>query len=137
MLSRIRPYKYLCKTFRPLRSAYIRIKVLVSLLTMLLYFFLLIYIVWKLSKCCYTWLEVVVIQGKVGWLWTCIQNEVHCRFGECHVSWKIVFCFSKVWYAYIFSVLFLDQCQLVQEFCSSFWEFFFWKMLDCIQKLQI
>ena len=32
------------------------------------------------SKWFYTWSEVIVIQGKVGWLWNCIQNEVHHRF---------------------------------------------------------
>ena len=39
--------------------------------------------------------EVIIIQGKVGWLWTCIQNKVHFTFRKSYVSSKNCLLLSK------------------------------------------
>ena len=47
------------------------------------------------SKWYYTRSEVIAMQGKVGWLWTCMQDEVHRRFRECYMSSKNCFLLRK------------------------------------------
>ena len=46
--------------------------------------------------------SVSEIQGKVDWLQTCIQNEVHCWFTQCYLPLKFA---KQKACAHIFSVL--------------------------------